>query len=414
MKAISGITDPDQLVSVYWEGIGEFLPPTDHYVSLSRRGIEPPEYLITRSSRFTTHYNPWKERDKLPRMRGGILGEIVYADAPVIIEDLSSRLKRDDPAYFYLEGFQSAFAIPQYDHGKGLNVSISLMEPGVEFDRAILPMIHWQASLFGRATQNLVLKNELEVAHRQLDRELQVVGAIQRSLLPQELPPMPGFDLAAGYRTSARAGGDYYDFFPLDDDAQGIFIADVSGHGTPAAVLMAITHAIAHTRPGHPFPPGALLSYINRHLAKSYAPNGTFVTAFYATLDPRSRRLTYASAGHNPPRLVRAGKVVSLDNAVGLPMGIRADEVFPEAAITLEPGDLLILYTDGITEAMAPADERGAREQFGLERLDALLLSLETASAERCIAAIWEAVTAFTRGTPATDDQTLIAVRAGR
>jgi phosphoserine phosphatase RsbU/P len=421
MKDISGITDPDRLVQVYWDGIGEFLPPTDHYISLSRRGVEPPEFLITRSSRFTTHYNPWKERDKLPRLSGGVLGEIIYADKPVIIDDLPSRLRADDPAHFYLEGFQSAYAIPQYDNGKGLNVSVMLLEPGSpDFERAMLPMLHWQASLFGRATQNLVLKNDLEGTHRQLDRELQVVGQIQRSLLPQELPAIPGFDLAAHYHTSARAGGDYYDFFPLEEDAWGLFIADVSGHGTPAAVLMAITHAIAHTRPGYPRPPKDLLAHLNHHLARSYATNGTFVTAFYASLEPGSRTLTYSSAGHNPPRLRRARsggsggacRIESLDQTGGLPMGINTEESFTETSIKLNPGDLLLLYTDGITEAMAPTDDRGIRALFGQERLDRLLASLSPrVTAGECISAVRAAVAEFTRNAPATDDQTLIAVR---
>src|SRR6266850_5425684 len=104
MKAISGVTDPEELVNVYWEGIGELLPIGD-YVSVSRRGVEPPFYLVTRSSRFTEHFNPWTQRDRLPRLAGGLLGEIAYANEPVIIDDVPARLKADDPAHFYLEGF---------------------------------------------------------------------------------------------------------------------------------------------------------------------------------------------------------------------------------------------------------------------------------------------------------------------
>ena len=134
-----------------------------------------------------------------------------------------------------------------------------LLPPGFEHDPAMIPILHWQAGLFGRGTQNLVLRNQLAAALAALDRELQTVGEIQRSLLPRELPSIPGFELAAFYQTSARAGGDYYDFFPLDGTTGGcgwgLFIADVSGHGTPAAVLMAITHAIAHAQPGTHTPP---------------------------------------------------------------------------------------------------------------------------------------------------------------
>lgn len=413
MKAVSDVRDPEQMVDIYWTGIAELLP-MEHFLALSRRGIDPPEYLITRSSRFTEHLNPWTQRNRLPRMTGGILGEIAYADKPVVIDDLPSRLAPDDPAYFYLQGFHSLIASPQYEGGKGLNVGIHLFEPGVELDHTTIPMLHWQAGLFGRGTLSLVLRNQLQEALSELDRELQVVGEIQRSLLPKELPQLPGLQLAAHYETSARAGGDYYDFFPLDRNCCGIFIADVSGHGTPAAVLMAITHAIAHTRPGYPHPPGELLAHLNTHLVQSYTAAGTFVTAFYAALDPVSRRLVYSIAGHNPPRLLRNGKIISIDKLGGLPLGVLPVETYGESSITLEPGDLLLLYTDGITEAMTPPDEKGIRDMFTVARLDELLMECETSTAEECIECIKQAVRKFTRNAPPSDDQTLIAVRCLR
>ncbi len=411
MKLVSGITDPDKMVAAYWDGIHELMPVED-FVSLSRRGMTAPEVLITRSSRFTEHFNPWTQRERLPRISSGLLCEIAYADAPVIIEDLPARLAPDDPGWFYLQGFQTLVALPNYDEGKALNVGISLFPPGSHFQPSMAPMMHWQASLFGRGTYNLVLRNELQSALAKLDRELRTVGEIQRSLLPQQLPEIPGFALAADYETSARAGGDYYDFFPLEGDAWGVFIADVSGHGTPAAVLMAITHAIAHTRPGRPRPPRELLTHINAHLARSYTTSGTFVTAFYATLDPASRHVVYSTAGHNPPRLVRDGRVISLEASSGLPLGIFGDAPFDEAGFTMEKGDLMLLYTDGITEAMAPINAAGVRDQWGVGRLDDLLVRCAAGRAApgAVIDRIRAEVAAFTQGTPATDDRTLIAI----
>jgi sigma-B regulation protein RsbU (phosphoserine phosphatase) len=411
MRAISSIRDPEELVDVYWDGIGKLVAIND-YVALSRRNVEPPFYLITRSSRFTEHFNPWTQRERLPRLTGGVLGEIAYANTPVIIDDLPARLKPDDPAYFYLQGFQSLFALPQYDEGEGVNVMVGLSPAGAEIDPTMIPMMHWQAGLFGRGTQNLVLRNQLGEALTQLDRELQVVGAIQRSLLPRELPRIAGFEIAAYYRTSARAGGDYYDFFPLDGGAWGLFIADVSGHGTPAAVLMAITHAIAHTQPGMHTPPAEMLRHLNGHLTRSYTRDGTFVTAFYAVLDPARRTLTYSTAGHNPPRLVRGDRVIALNKNSDLPMGIFDDQGYSQATEPLERGDLLLLYTDGITETMAPTGPSGSRELFGVERLDKLLVDCSASSdAAGCIERIQRDLAAFCTNTPPTDDQTLIALR---
>ena len=410
MKAISGVTDPEKLVEVYWEGIGELIPVME-YVSLSRRGVEPPSYLVTRSSRFAEHPNPWTQRDRLPRLSGGLLGELAYANRPVVIDDLPARLKPDDPGRFYLEGFQSLIALPQYDGGEGLNVTAMLLPPGSEPDPSMIPILHWQSGLFGRGTHNLVLRNQLAAALAALDEELQTVGQIQRSLLPAELPRIDGFELAAFYQTSARAGGDYYDFFPLNDGGWGLFIADVSGHGTPAAVLMAITHAIAHAQPGTHTPPAALLGYLNDRLARAYTRDGTFLTAFYAVLDPPTRTLTYSRAGHNPPRLVRGDGVLSLDGNGELPLGILEGQTYGQSTITLERGDLLLLYTDGITEAMAPSKGGDRRHLFGTGRLDELLLDCGGAGAGGCIDRVRAAVAAFCENTPPTDDQTLIAIR---
>jgi len=410
MKAISGVTDPEELVEIYWNGIGELLEVGD-YVALSRRNVEPPHYLITRSSRFEEYINPWTQRERLPKLTGGLLGEIAYANRPVFIDDLPARLRTDDPARYHLEGFQSLVALPVYDGGEGLNITVMLVRPGKEIDRARIPVMHWHTSLFGRGTTNQVLRNQLSDALAALDRELQVVGEIQRSLLPRELPAIDGFEVATHYQTSALAGGDYYDFFPLAGGAWGLFIADVSGHGTPAAVVMAITHAIAHSQPGTHTPPRALLEYLNDQLARAYTRDGTFVTAFYAVLDPVAFTLTYSRAGHNPPRLVRNGRVTALDQNGALPMGIVAELNYGQSTVSLQRGDLLLLYTDGITEAMAPkAAGQDRRDMFGVERLDSLLLSHEEDGAQQCVDRIRSEVAAFSGGA-STDDQTVIAIR---
>src|SRR5258706_2469472 len=206
MKAISGITDPPELVQVYWDGIGQLIP-VGEYVALSRRNVEPPFYLITRASRFTEHPNPWTQRDRLPLLSGGLLGELAYANRPVITDDLPARLSPDDPAHFYLEGCGRLIALPQYDTGEGINITVMLFPPGVEIDPSMIPIMHWQAGLFGRGTQNLVLRNQLAAALAALDAELEVVRVIQRSLLPAALPSNARFQLASDYQTSARADG---------------------------------------------------------------------------------------------------------------------------------------------------------------------------------------------------------------
>src|SRR5262245_60843009 len=178
------------------------------------------------------------------------------------------------------------------------------------------------------------MAEQVKAALEAVDQEMKTVANLQRSLLPDPLPKIPTMAVAAHYHTSHRAGGDYYDLFPLPDGQWGILIADVSGHGTPAAVLMAVTHSIAHTYPGPPTPPGLLLSHVNRILAERYTgETGAFVTAFYGIYDPRTRTIAYACAGHPPPRLKRCadGSLALLDGVQRLPLGIMPQEQYPES-----------------------------------------------------------------------------------
>jgi sigma-B regulation protein RsbU (phosphoserine phosphatase) len=261
--------------------------------------------------------------------------------------------------------------------------------------------------LFGRATHNLVLSAQLQKAYDLVDRELKVVSEIQRSLLPTTLPTIPGLELAAHYSTSQQAGGDYYDFFPLADGRWGILIADVAGHGTPAAVLMAVTHSIAHSFPGSPKRPGEMLSWLNQKLAARYTNNGTFITAFYGMYDPKTRTIEYASAGHNPPRVKSAadGTVRSLDRCGNLPLGIEADETYADASETLRTGDAIVFYTDGITET-----RNNTGELFGIDRLDQVLTGC-TCKADDLIEKTVAAVNEFGSYLPAVDDRTLVVAR---
>lgn len=424
MKAVSLETDAQSLVRTYAKGV-RALFHSDNVVSISRRDLDAPWYRITRSRRWEHEINPWQQRDQLPILSGGLFGEWLYEGKAQFIEHFD--VDEDDPGYFHLKDLHAAFVMPQYDLGQAVNMTVLFWENASGVDVNQIPNAHWQGNLFGRTTHNLVLRQQLATAYQELDRELQVVGAMQRSLLPQELPDIDGYELAAEYRTSARAGGDLYDLFPLPNGCWGLFIADVSGHGVPAAVIMAITHALAHAHPGPPNPPGEVLAFLNRKLTIEYTSRTpSFVTAFYAVLDPKTRTLRYSSAGHPPPRLVRAGSesntsasmdpiVHALDGQRGLPLGIMADEHYHDSTVQLHRGDHLLMYTDGLSEAFNPKNQL-----FGFERLDETLRAWSAAQAtsdhqasmaREVIDAVLNAVAAFAEGRPPNDDQTMLALR---
>jgi sigma-B regulation protein RsbU (phosphoserine phosphatase) len=262
------------------------------------------------------------------------------------------------------------------------------------------------ANLLGRAATNLNLTQQLQEAYRQLDHEMQQVGQMQRHLLPSVLPDIEGLELAASYITSSRAGGDYYDVLPLPDGRWGLFLADVSGHGTPAAVVMAMLHTLLHAYPGKPLEPSEVFAHINQHLL-AVAPEGMFATAFYGVYTPGRRLLRYAVAGHPPPRLRRGSHVVrALDTRPGLPLGVELEYSWSEMDATLVPGDMMLLYTDGIIEGT----DAGQR-QFGMARLDDAL-RLAPRRADALVRHIERQYQDYCNGTADLDDRTLLAVVA--
>ncbi|MGC1275418.1 MAG: PP2C family protein-serine/threonine phosphatase [Planctomycetaceae bacterium] len=403
MREMSIQTDPQEMVRAYGRRM-DTLFPVDRRVSLSRRTLTAPYYRVSRFSEWKDDINPWREKHRLPLHEGGLFADLIYGDAPVIIDDL--HVDPDDPAARYLAGQRSLMAIPMLDGGVALNMVVATRAETHAFDREQFPETVWLANLFGRATHNLVLTEQLRDAYEMVDRELKVVADIQQSLLPKEMPKIETLDLAAAYRTSHRAGGDYYDFFPLWNGSWGILIADVSGHGTPAAVVMAITHSIAHLYPEKSVDPGRMLEFVNRHLAERYTSEfGAFVTAFYGVYDPTARTLNYSSAGHNPPRLRRCGhqEVLALDGARNIPLGLLTEVDYPNVTERLRPGDRIIFYTDGITEA-----QNRAGELFGNHRLDHLLEYGCGEDPPTIVSNIMSSVEAFSEGATATDDRTVI------
>jgi sigma-B regulation protein RsbU (phosphoserine phosphatase) len=403
MREMSLHTDPETMVRSYGQRLQSIFP-LDRRVSVSRRDLRPPHYRITRSDIWPQAINPWKQKDRLPVYDRGLIAELIHANEPRVIGDL--RVDADDPAAEHFAGMGSLMALPLFDGGEALNMVLALRRKPHAFTGEMLPELVWMSNLFGKATHGLVMAEQVREAYQAVERELEDVARIQRLLLPAELPDIPGMKLAAHYQTSRRAGGDYYDFFPLDAGRWGILIADVSGHGTPAAVFMAIARTIAHTYPRPLSSPAGLLCFLNRHLC-SFGATGNFMTAFFAVYDPEARTLVYSSAGHNPPRVQHCsiGRVSVLEAAQALPLGIDCSVQFPEASAHLDRGDQIVFYTDGITEAHNPR-----HEQFGVQRLDQILQNCSL-NANSLIQSVLQAVETFSEGRPADDDRTLVVAK---
>jgi sigma-B regulation protein RsbU (phosphoserine phosphatase) len=403
VKEMSFQDDADRLVRVFAEQSGALFQH-DGLVTVSRRGLEAPHYRLTRSWRRREVFDPWAEAHRLPVLRGGLLGELLHAGAPVRLNQLE--VAPDDPCREHFEGMRSLIGAPAYDHGRAVYMALALRREPDGFAEADLETLLLDANLLGRAAATLQLAHQLQQAYRTLDYELQQVGRMQRHLLPAQLPAIEGLDLAASYVTCERAGGDYYDVLPLPEGCWGLLVADVSGHGTPAAVVMAMLHTLMHAYPGAPMGPGEVFLHLNHHLL-AVAPEGMFATAFYGVYHAGRRRLRYASAGHPVPRLRRAGRPVeALPQTQGLPLGILPETTWDEAEQVLSPGDTLLLYTDGLLEG---TNRAGAL--FGYERLDDAL-SLGPPRADALVRHIERRYKDFCDGTPDLDDRTLLAAVA--
>ncbi|MDY7110158.1 MAG: PP2C family protein-serine/threonine phosphatase [Planctomycetota bacterium] len=389
------------------------------YVSLSTRGLGPGEYKITRllqddESDRIGDADPWAKWTSLPVHRGGFLGDIIRQAYPQIIHNLHLR---DDPVLGdSLQDYGSLMAIPLFDGGEPLNWSISLRRDPASFTVEELEEDVIRSNLGGAMVKNVMITRQLREANETIRREVEQIATIQRALLPKETPDIPGLSIAASYHTYDQAGGDYYDFLPLRPTMPGqpdgvgpwgLLIADAAGHGPAAAVLMAMLHAILHAYPRQPENPGEVLDHANEHLCRK-GIKSSYITGFFAIYDPPTRRLTYARAGHPPPLLKDpgpGGAVRRLDAVGSIPLGILPDVRHEHSTITLQPGQTVVLYTDGITEAMSP---NGA--MFGVDGVEAAL--------ERCSGmpgcvhdSISDALRAHEADVRPSDDQTLVALR---
>jgi serine phosphatase RsbU (regulator of sigma subunit) len=237
-------------------------------------------------------------------------------------------------------------------------------------------------------------------------RELRVAADLQQQLLPKAAPAIAGFDIAARLDQARSVGGDYYDFFDYGDGRLGITIADVSGKGLPAGLMITSLQGRIHILAEHRYGPGQLVSWLNSSVAKN-CPMHRFVTSFFALVNNRDGDLVYCNAGHNPPMVARRDGVVEHLPFGGPVLGIRQDVRYQEHKSHLEFGDALLLYTDGVTECPKAISE----EAFGEDRLAAVLRDYRDRPAEITIKAIFSAIDHWASGAPFADDTAAVVIR---
>jgi sigma-B regulation protein RsbU (phosphoserine phosphatase) len=250
------------------------------------------------------------------------------------------------------------------------------------------------------AVQNARLFQKERQQREAMSREAHEARAIQQALLPKSSPYIPGFAVSGFSLPAGAVGGDWYDFIPLDDGCWGLVLADVSGKGTAAALLMSATRGMLRSLAEAHCSPAEVLTKLNRLLSEDF-PAGRFVTMIYAVLDPAKRVLTFANAGHLRPLIITGDSARFIDTERGIPLGIGHGD-FSEVEVPLPKSARLVFYSDGITEA-----EDADGEEYGPERMQAHLMDPATTPGS-----ILEDVHRFTNGAGLRDDATIICIRA--
>ena len=331
----------------------------------------------------------------------GFIGQVAVRAEPIISHDV-----RNDPVYVNArDKTRSEMVAPIISNDEVIGVfdlESDELNAYSEDDLDVLMMLASQVAII---IEKVMLHEQL-IEKKRLEGQLEVARQVQLELLPPNDPHLPGYDISAYNFPTEEVSGDYYDWVAIFDDQIAIVIADVSGKGVPAALLMAFLRASLRAATHVGYATHISMAKVNYLLWESIERN-QFVTAFYGILDAANRTLSYSNAGHNPPLLINGEGEPRFIERGGLPLGMFRDTRYYEYFLSLEPGEMLVLYTDGATEALNPAGE-----EFGRDRLAEVVKAGRTLTAREVVASLEKEVLKWTDGVGATDDVTFFVIKA--
>ncbi len=335
------------------------------------------------------------------KMGEGIIGHVAVTGEPVISPDV-----RYDPRYVNARPeTRSEMVAPVISNNEVVGVfdlESDQLNAYTDDDLQVLLLLASQVAII---IEKVMLHEQL-VEKKRLQGQLEVAREVQLELLPASDPQLEGFDICAYNFSTEEVSGDYYDWVRIHDDQIGIVIADVSGKGVPAALLMAFLRASLRAAIHIGYAPHISMAKVNYLLWESIERN-QFVTAFYAVLDALNKTLAYTNAGHNPPLLMDGDGTARFIERGGLPLGMFRDTRYYEYYLPIETGQTLVLYTDGATEAI-----NNDGEEYGRDRLERIVREGRTSSARELIDLIYQDILRWTDGRGSHDDMTFFIVKA--
>ncbi|MCL5271483.1 MAG: SpoIIE family protein phosphatase [bacterium] len=364
---------------------------------------ETHDYVLTKTKYIAEKI----KKDKI-RVGEGIIGLVAQQGESLLVTDAEADPRVPRHASL-LNKIHSIILCPLRVRGTVLGVFVVVNKLGDAIfdsrDMALLQALSDQAAV----TVDLVKLYDVLAEQQRLEQELAIAHEFQRMLLPREFPRLPAYDLYAMSEAATVVGGDFFDFFEVDDRHMGLVIADVAGKGIPGALIMAMVRAVLRAEARGCLSPKDVLRRVNERIVVDTKEN-VFITMTYGILNLESGRLRFVRAGHEPLLIVDAGaRQVRQVEPEGIALGLVSGELFNhnvETEVQLNPGEVVLLYTDGVIEAM---DQSSA--EYGRERLIARLEASEVDSAENIIRQLVEDIHQFTLGIPQHDDITILALR---
>lgn len=337
-----------------------------------------------------------------------LLGDVLTTRTPISIEDAQQRSYLCPPI---LENFggKALLVLPLWVRSSTLGLLVADFDsPHREFSEREMTLYLGITNQAAVALESELLAQEVASAAR-MEEELQVARGVQTALLPANVPPIEGWDAAADWRSARLVGGDFFDYWWLQDkngDSRrlGFVIADVSDKGVSAAMFMMLSRSLTRAAALDGADPAVALTRANRWIARD-SDSAMFVTLFYGIIEPETGQLTYCCAGHNPPILVRSNGDISELSTPGIALGVLEDVQLNQACVTMLPGDVLVCYTDGVTEGFNETND-----QFGTARLMDIIRKQRTNSAAQLVTSITTSLFQFTNGV-IFDDITLLVIK---
>jgi phosphoserine phosphatase RsbU/P len=405
-KKISRSLDVEEVVNLVMDTLDQLLPydAAGIYVvecDRSANGKCVPSALKRFSKTAVRGYDIEEMSDLYMKVGEGLIGRVAKTGEPLTVPDV-----RRDPRYVNARReTRSEMVAPIISSEEVLGVFDLESDELNAYDEDDLEVLMMLASQVAIILEKAMLY-EQSIERRRLQAQLEVARQVQLELLPARDPKLEGFDISAYNFSTEEVSGDYYDFVSIYEDHLGLVIADVSGKGVPAALLMAFLRASLRAAIQIGYAPNISMAKVNYLLWESIKDN-QFVTAFYGVLDATNKTLAYVNAGHNPPLLMDTeGKARFIERG-GIPLGMFKDTRYYEYYLPVESGQTLLLYTDGATEASS-AD--GC--EFGRERLEEKMREGRNLSAKELIKFLHSAILEWTDGRGSADDVTFVVVKA--